>query len=147
MLTELHNIVSRRIGGRKQKKEKSYILYFRTNVCIMYVRVCVHNVFRCWPAIGHRNPTPPPKKKLYIGSLFYLTNIVCHFPNAIITQRLRIIRYGRGYEVTENIGQIKERPCQSQPQNGSIFKLTHCGRVTQIYVFNTVKLGTSASSP
>jgi len=26
-------------------------------------------------------------------------------------------------------------------------KLTHCGRVTQIWVFNTVKLGTSASSP
>jgi len=26
-------------------------------------------------------------------------------------------------------------------------KLTHCGRVTQICVFNTVKLGTSASSP
>jgi len=25
--------------------------------------------------------------------------------------------------------------------------LTHCGRVTQIYVFNTVKIGTSASSP
>jgi len=25
--------------------------------------------------------------------------------------------------------------------------LTHCGRVTQIYVFKTVKLGTSASSP
>ena len=24
---------------------------------------------------------------------------------------------------------------------------THCGRVTQICVFNTVKLGTSASSP
>ena len=27
------------------------------------------------------------------------------------------------------------------------FKLTHCGRVTQICVFNTVKLVTSASSP
>ena len=27
------------------------------------------------------------------------------------------------------------------------FNLTHCGRVTQICVFNTVKLGTSASSP
>ena len=27
------------------------------------------------------------------------------------------------------------------------FYLTHCGRVTQICVFNTVKLGTSASSP
>jgi len=26
-------------------------------------------------------------------------------------------------------------------------KLTHCGRVTQICVFNTVKLGTSASYP
>jgi len=25
--------------------------------------------------------------------------------------------------------------------------LTHCGRLTQICVFNTVKLGTSASSP
>jgi hypothetical protein len=25
--------------------------------------------------------------------------------------------------------------------------LTHCGRVTQICVFNAVKLGTSASSP
>jgi len=25
--------------------------------------------------------------------------------------------------------------------------LTHCGRVTQICVFNTVKLGTSATSP
>jgi len=25
--------------------------------------------------------------------------------------------------------------------------LTHCGRVTKICVFNTVKLGTSASSP
>ena len=29
----------------------------------------------------------------------------------------------------------------------SRFLLTHCGRVTQICVFNTVKLGTSASSP
>ena len=28
-----------------------------------------------------------------------------------------------------------------------LFSLTHCGRVTQICVFNTVKLGTSASSP
>jgi len=28
-----------------------------------------------------------------------------------------------------------------------MFALTHCGRVTQICVFNTVKLGTSASSP
>ena len=28
-----------------------------------------------------------------------------------------------------------------------VIKLTHCGRVTQICVFNTAKLGTSASSP
>ena len=31
--------------------------------------------------------------------------------------------------------------------NGEYSILTHCGRVTQICVFNTVKLGTSASSP
>ena len=31
--------------------------------------------------------------------------------------------------------------------NMEIDNLTHCGRVTQICVFNTVKLGTSASSP
>ena len=30
---------------------------------------------------------------------------------------------------------------------GNHRSLTHCGRVTQICVFNTVKLGTSASSP
>jgi hypothetical protein len=43
---------------------------------------------------------------------------------------------------------------RKRPQNnmrlsvGQIFEciLTHCGRVTQICVFNTVKLGTSASS-
>ena len=33
----------------------------------------------------------------------------------------------------------------SEPSSGQF--LTHCGRVTQICVFNTVKLGTSASSP
>jgi len=31
--------------------------------------------------------------------------------------------------------------------NYNSIPLTHCGRVTQIYVSNTVKLGTSASSP
>jgi len=30
---------------------------------------------------------------------------------------------------------------------GFVILLTHCGRVTQICVFNAVKLGTSASSP
>jgi len=33
------------------------------------------------------------------------------------------------------------------PGRTEMTKLTHCGRVTQICVFNTVKLGTSASSP
>ena len=33
-------------------------------------------------------------------------------------------------------------------EGGSVsINLTQCGRVTQICVFNTVKLGTSASSP
>jgi len=31
--------------------------------------------------------------------------------------------------------------------SGGQIVLTHCGLVTQICVFNTVKLGTSASSP
>ena len=31
--------------------------------------------------------------------------------------------------------------------NQYLAKLTHCGRVTQICVFNTLKLGTFASSP
>ena len=35
-----------------------------------------------------------------------------------------------------------------QVVSAEVFELlTHCGRVTQICVFNTVKLGTSASSP
>ena len=35
----------------------------------------------------------------------------------------------------------------SLPSTGAFEMLTHCGRVTKICVFNTVKLGTSASSP
>jgi len=56
---------------------------------------------------------------------------------------------------------LRRRFCENHAQNTdwqdadsfSVFKqvvspfLTHCGRVTQICVFNTVKLGTSASSP
>jgi hypothetical protein len=34
---------------------------------------------------------------------------------------------------------------RGRPKEGGL--LTHCGRVTKISVFNTVKLGTSASSP
>jgi len=30
---------------------------------------------------------------------------------------------------------------------GAVLMLTHCGRVMQICVFDTVKLGTSGSSP
>jgi len=40
-------------------------MYVCMNVCIMYVCVCMHNVFRYWPAIGHRNPPPPQKKVIY----------------------------------------------------------------------------------
>ena len=39
-----------------------------------------------------------------------------------------------------------ENPEASQEEFCSMV-LTHCGRVTQICVFNTVKLGTSARSP
>jgi len=36
---------------------------------------------------------------------------------------------------------IRSSECQK------LYILAHCGRVTQICVFNTAKLGTSASSP
>ena len=38
-------------------------------------------------------------------------------------------------------------PCKTKGKIIILCILTHCGRVMQIYVFNTVKLGTSASSP
>ena len=41
-----------------------------------------------------------------------------------------------------NCSELREVGIQKDDIN-----LTHCGRVTQICVFNTVKLGTSASSP
>ena len=41
---------------------------------------------------------------------------------------------------------INWKVCVRIVENGRDI-LTHCGRVTQICVFNTVKLGTSASSP
>jgi len=53
-------------------------------------------------------------------------------------------------------GQVEERKKSLDMQQVSrsvIFStnvtkiLTHCGRVTQICVFNTMKLGTSTSSP
>jgi len=42
---------------------------------------------------------------------------------------------------------LKERVHLEDLDVGGRIILTHCGRVTQICVFNTVKLGTSASSP
>ena len=42
---------------------------------------------------------------------------------------------------------VWERPTRCTLLLNNLFQLTHCGRVTQICVFNTVKLGTSASSP
>jgi len=36
---------------------------------------------------------------------------------------------------------------KSKRNSEAVGQLKHCGRVTQICVFNTVKLGTSASSP
>jgi len=45
---------------------------------------------------------------------------------------------------------VKERKSLEEPVADVIMLkwiLTHCGRVTQICVFNTVKIGTSASSP
>jgi len=48
----------------------------------------------------------------------------------IYMTRYVTIRYDIGYDIYD-----------------MIYLLTHCGRVTKICVFDTVKLGTSASSP
>ena len=61
-----------------------------------------------------------------------------------------------GVDTLSRIANIEIKCYESQDfqyfsfEVGSVFKaelLTHCGRVTQICVFNTVKLGISASSP
>jgi len=44
-------------------------------------------------------------------------------------------------------GNLRERDHLGDPGVDVRIILTHCGRVTQICVFNTVNLGTSASSP
>ena len=44
-------------------------------------------------------------------------------------------------------GKLRERDHLGDPGVDVRIILTHCGRVTQICVFNTVNLGTSASSP
>jgi len=44
-------------------------------------------------------------------------------------------------------GNLRERDHLEDPGIDRRPILTHCRRVTQICVFNTVKLGTSASSP
>ena len=39
------------------------------------------------------------------------------------------------------------KSCGGRMNDSKKYTLTHCERLTQICVFNTVKLGTSASSP
>jgi len=52
-------------------------------------------------------------------------------------------RFVWSYSVVTTVGVGSD--CEASLQRTLL--LTHCGRVTQICVFNTVKLGTSASSP
>jgi len=94
------------------------------------VRVTPHPLLVPWswksraipliPFMGRTACTEP--QCLYKGALyFYFTDIFSSIKNA----------------------RSSFRRCQVQ----RCFVLTHCGRMTQICVFNTVKLGTSASSP
>jgi hypothetical protein len=69
-----------------------------------------------------------------------------HGPEEDGNKRLdRHSKGSRGLEAYCNGGQDPPRAVASLKKKNSI--LTHCGRVTQFCVFNTVKLGTSASSP
>jgi len=58
-------------------------------------------------------------------------------------KRNKIISKGTGALSAE----AKRRGVTFTAQFRLVSMLTHCGRVTQICVFNTVELGTSASSP
>jgi len=51
-----------------------------------------------------------------------------------------------GYKVFFFRGSLKEGE-RLEDLGIDVILLTHCGRVTQICVFNTVELGTYASSP
>jgi len=55
------------------------------------------------------------------------------------------VQYGR--KVTMFHRNMLPQPSYNAFTSKKTAILTHCGRVTQICVFNTVKLGTSASSP
>jgi hypothetical protein len=72
-------------------------------------------------------------KKNYVGSQMNQTNSIGSKIQA------RILSGKQSYYVYGKL--MKSRALKSSS------KLTHCGRVTQICVFNTVKLGKSASSP
>ena len=68
--------------------------------------------------------------------------------NYTVTMNLRqvLVWIHMSHKHRFNIKRDHPKPNSSLELQAQTF-LTHCGRVTQICVFNTVKLGTSASSP
>jgi len=65
----------------------------------------------------------------------------------IIESCLRYIKWKCTFWGSQNVYSSETTWVQMRSMFTILYTLTHCGRVTQICVFNTVKLGTSASSP
>ena len=80
-----------------------------------------------------------------VNSFVYLGTLITTDNNTSAEINNRITLANRSYFGLVNILKAKNI---NRKYKVIIYKtLTHCGRVTQICVFNTVKLGTSASSP
>jgi len=76
---------------------------------------------------------------MYISILYMFGAVMCPSSGELIVS-IRHLVYVTVYKWPSGV-QVWMR------QKRLYFFLTHCGRVTQICVFNTVNLGTSASSP
>ena len=75
------------------------------------------------------------------------TTFVLPFRRSCKSQYQNRVKLFRTAEAVGVLCVIKETILERDLEFSHNKILTHCGRVTQIYVFNTVNLGTSASPP
>jgi hypothetical protein len=86
----------------------------------------------------HRDILLAGKSRWQVG---YSVSLYCHWGWKSVYLPVTFVQCGK--TLLTKLSSFAEPPHFQQPHSF----LTHCGQVTQICVFNTVKLGTSASSP
>ena len=77
---------------------------------------------------------------MYVRYVLVQYAAVCYFGRLYVCVPGVLVLVKSGHRIFKNVFKCFKYSCE-------LVFLTHCGRVTQICVFNTVKLGTSASSP